>query len=72
MRRVLRRRAFERLERTTGKLVRCVLGGGGGSNIILLPDNMIREGQVEGIGKATFKDKLDSWPLSSRLLPELK
>jgi hypothetical protein len=58
LRRVLRRRAFERLERTTGKLVRCVLGGGGGSNIILLPDNMIRKGQVEGIGKGDIRGQV--------------
>jgi hypothetical protein len=58
LRRVLRRRAFERLERTTGKLVRCVLGGGDGSNIILLPDNIIRKGQIEGVGKGDIQGQV--------------
>jgi hypothetical protein len=31
-------RAFERLERTAGKLARCVLRGGDDGNIIFLPE----------------------------------
>ena len=41
-----------------GKLVRRVLGGGGGSNITLLPDNIIRKGQIEGIGKGAIRGQV--------------
>jgi hypothetical protein len=38
--------------------VRCVLGGGSGSNIILLPDNMIRKGQIEGVGRKDIRGQV--------------
>jgi hypothetical protein len=63
------KRAFERLELIEGKLSRSVprgLGGSnpawllgrGGSNVALLPDNMIRKGQVEGIGKGDIRGQV--------------
>jgi hypothetical protein len=52
------KRAFERLEGAAGKLARRVLRGGGDSNAASLPDNIIRKGQIEGIGKGDIRGQV--------------
>jgi len=49
-RRVLDKRALERLELNAGKLARSVLRGGGGGNTVSLPDQRMRSNQRRRAG----------------------